>query len=82
MCRLRKHPCPISILAFGPRVSQQPGSSRVSRPIESRPEFYDFDLFAHAGASADQRERPLGELAYTAFDMETTGLAPSAGDES
>ncbi len=56
-------------------------TARPESVIESRPEFYDFDLFAHAGASQDLRERPLGELAYTAFDMETTGLAPSAGDE-
>ena len=54
---------------------------RPESAIESRPEFYDFDLFAHAGASQDLRKRPLGELAYTVFDMETTGLAPSAGDE-
>lgn len=56
----------------------------VARPkagIESRPEFYDFDLFAHSWASLDLRARALGELSYTVFDMETTGLAPSAGDE-
>jgi DNA polymerase-3 subunit epsilon len=49
--------------------------------IESRPEFYDFDLYAHAGATPDHWARPLGELSYTVFDLETTGLAPSAGDE-
>ncbi|HSA88518.1 MAG TPA: exonuclease domain-containing protein [Burkholderiales bacterium] len=49
--------------------------------IESRPEFYDFDLFAHGGTAQDLRARTLGELSYTVFDMETTGLAPSAGDE-
>jgi DNA polymerase-3 subunit epsilon len=49
--------------------------------VDSRPEFYDFDLFAHGGAAQDLRARPLGELSYTVFDMETTGLAPSAGDE-
>lgn len=53
--------------------------SRVT--VESRPEFYDFDLFAHAGTTQDQWARPLGELSYTVFDLETTGLAPSAGDE-
>jgi len=56
-------------------------AARASSGIESRPEFYDFDLFAHGGASQDLRARALADLAYTAFDMETTGLAPSAGDE-
>ena len=46
-----------------------------------RPEFYDFDLFAHAGDDAALAERALAELAYTVFDTETTGLAPSQGDE-
>jgi len=49
--------------------------------IESRPEYYDFDLFAHGAPSSDLKARRLGELAYTVFDTETTGLEPSAGDE-
>ncbi len=49
-------------------------------PAESRPEYYDFDLFRESGATQAQ-ERRLSELAYTAFDTETTGLEPSAGDE-
>lgn len=48
---------------------------------ESRPEFYDFDLFQHAGQSPELDNRLLSELAYTVFDTETTGLDPSAGDE-
>jgi len=56
-------------------------AARLDAAIESRPEFYDFDLFAHGGASQDLRGRGLAELSYTVFDMETTGLAPSAGDE-
>jgi len=56
-------------------------AARPDSVIESRPEFYDFDLFSHGEASQDLRARRLGELAYTVFDMETTGLAPSAGDE-
>ncbi|MBK8182639.1 MAG: DNA polymerase III subunit epsilon [Candidatus Competibacteraceae bacterium] len=48
---------------------------------ESRPEFYDFDLFHQAGQTPELDQLPLTELAYTVFDTETTGLDPSAGDE-
>ncbi|MGB5748801.1 MAG: exonuclease domain-containing protein [Desulfobacterales bacterium] len=48
---------------------------------ESRPEFYDFDLFGRAGQTAELESRLLTELTYTVFDMETTGLNPSEGDE-
>jgi DNA polymerase-3 subunit epsilon len=48
---------------------------------ESRPEYYDFDLFHQSSATQVLQERRLAELAYTAFDTETTGLEPSAGDE-
>jgi DNA polymerase-3 subunit epsilon len=52
---------------------------------DSRPEFYDFDLFKRedtAGAAgAALGERRLAELTFTVFDTETTGLDPSAGDE-
>jgi DNA polymerase-3 subunit epsilon len=48
---------------------------------ESRPEFYDFDLFAHTESTRALDERLLTELAYTVFDTETTGLDPGGGDE-
>jgi DNA polymerase-3 subunit epsilon len=48
---------------------------------ESRPEYYDFDLFRVTDASRALEDRPLRELSYTVFDTETTGLEPSAGDE-
>jgi len=48
---------------------------------ESRPEYYDFDLFDRAGQVAELENQLLTELSYTVFDMETTGLNPSEGDE-
>lgn len=48
---------------------------------ESRPEFYDFDLFERIDVAGALAERRLSELSYTVFDTETTGLEPSAGDE-
>jgi DNA polymerase-3 subunit epsilon len=48
---------------------------------DSRPEFYDFDLFQSAVLSPELDERPLTELVYTVFDTETTGLDPHGGDE-
>jgi DNA polymerase III subunit epsilon len=56
-------------------------AGRPARSVQSRPEFYDFDLFAHSAAAPDMQDRKLAELAYTVFDTETTGLEPSAGDE-
>ncbi|HTY98312.1 MAG TPA: 3'-5' exonuclease, partial [Rhodocyclaceae bacterium] len=50
-------------------------------PAASRPEFYDFDLFQRSDENRALDEQPLAELAYTAFDTETTGLEPARGDE-
>jgi DNA polymerase III subunit epsilon len=47
---------------------------------ESRPEYYDFNLFNFQESGIDL-DRKLTELAYTVFDTETTGLEPSNGDE-
>lgn len=47
---------------------------------ESRPEFFDFDLFHQAGQTPDLENRRLGELTYTVFDTETTGLDINGGD--
>jgi len=48
---------------------------------DSRPEFYDFDLFNQPGQHPAIDECLLTELTYTVFDTETTGLDPRAGDE-
>ncbi|MEX8520169.1 MAG: exonuclease domain-containing protein [Leptothrix sp. (in: b-proteobacteria)] len=48
---------------------------------ESRPEYYDFDLFQVTEQSRALDDRRLSDLAYTVFDTETTGLNPSQGDE-
>ncbi|MEX1348074.1 MAG: exonuclease domain-containing protein [Desulfobacterales bacterium] len=48
---------------------------------ESRPEYYDFDLFDRTEQVAELENQLLTELTYTVFDMETTGLNPSEGDE-
>ena len=56
-------------------------NSRLTILPESRPEFYDFDLFHQAGQSPELFQRRLTDLTYTVFDTETTGLDPSAGDE-
>jgi len=44
---------------------------------ESRPVYYDFDLFNQPGQIPEIDNRPLSELIYTVFDTETTGLNPA-----
>jgi DNA polymerase-3 subunit epsilon len=63
------------------RSRAEPVTARAAAtPTTSRPEFYDFDLFRVTAPGAWDA-RPLSDLAYTVFDTETTGLAPSEGDE-
>jgi DNA polymerase-3 subunit epsilon len=47
---------------------------------ESRPEYYDFDLFRGHDPAKGLAGQRLTDLSYTVFDTETTGLEPSAGD--
>ena len=53
----------------------------VLLPTDSRPEYYDFDLFKTTQQTLTLDDRLLSELSYTVFDTETTGLNPSQGDE-
>ncbi|MGB8930999.1 MAG: exonuclease domain-containing protein, partial [Anaeromyxobacteraceae bacterium] len=48
----------------------------VLRVEPNRPEFFDFDLFARAALDPVLEQRKLGELSFTVFDTETTGLTP------
>jgi DNA polymerase-3 subunit epsilon len=50
-------------------------------PGDSRPEYYDFDLFKTTELTRSLDDRLLTDLSYTVFDTETTGLNPSQGDE-
>jgi DNA polymerase-3 subunit epsilon len=57
----------------------EPPRERSFRP--RRPEFYDFDLLRHPVPTGRFAERPLKQLTYVVFDLETTGLRPADGDE-
>ncbi len=64
-----------------PAIEPRRQALPVERAHESRPEFYDFDLFRRPQQAAGLAQRPLSELTYTVFDTETTGLDPARGDE-
>jgi DNA polymerase-3 subunit epsilon len=61
-------------------VQEQLEASQILQN-ESRPEYYDFDLFQALDQTSALDDRLLSELSYTVFDTETTGLNPSEGDE-
>jgi DNA polymerase-3 subunit epsilon len=62
-------------------VSQPEAQAPLPTRVQGRPVYYDFDLFSQAGQTPELDELPLRDLTYTVFDTETTGLAPSEGDE-
>ena len=62
-------------------VPQEALEPSVLLDRESRPEYYDFDLFRQTEESRALDDRLLTELTFTVFDTETTGLQPSDGDE-
>jgi DNA polymerase-3 subunit epsilon len=60
---------------------QETAEASALAPTDSRPEYYDFDLFKTTEQTRSMDDRLLTELSYTVFDTETTGLNPSQGDE-
>jgi DNA polymerase-3 subunit epsilon len=67
-----------------PAVSERKRHSARTQPsvaTDTRPEFYDFDLFKRWDTEGDLDNCPLVTLSYTVFDTETTGLDPTGGDE-
>lgn len=67
------------LLPLAKPVQPAPGLPR--RYEESRPVFFDFDLFHQGSQSPELDSVPLAMLSYTVIDTETTGLDPSGGDE-
>lgn len=64
----------------------EPEATTVEKHItilteDSRPVFFDYDLFHQQGLTPDLNNRRLTDLRYTVFDTETTGLLPHEGDE-
>ena len=68
------------LLPLAPSAAPDAADALIARG-ESRPEYYDFDLFAVGESTHALDERRLVDLAYTVFDTETTGLDPAGGDE-
>jgi DNA polymerase-3 subunit epsilon len=64
-----------------PLAAPQEAENLALLQNESRPEYYDFDLFKWSDQDHAQDDRLLSEIVYTVFDTETTGLDPSQGDE-
>ena len=65
-----------------PVAAHRKSADSVTHPrSESRPEYYDFDLFKRRDQDHALDDRLLTDLTYTVFDTETTGLNPSQGDE-
>lgn len=56
-------------------------SAHTASELPPRPEFYDFSLLQQPVPGGDLAEKPLKSLNYVVFDLETTGLKPSEGDE-
>jgi DNA polymerase-3 subunit epsilon len=62
-------------------VAQDNLQVKLVQSHDSRPEFYDFDLFQSDEGHHSLDNRLLKTLSFTVFDTETTGLNPSQNDE-
>ena len=61
-------------------LSQLEEEYTTSSDFEERPVFYEFDLFESRSLES-LGVMPLRTLTYVPFDLETTGLDPTGGDE-
>jgi DNA polymerase-3 subunit epsilon len=79
----RRETDPSHLRIFMPAFTAPEPARKKSVTIlpESRPEFFDFDLFHQLGQNPKMDSRRLDELTYTVFDTETTGLDISGGDQ-
>lgn len=61
-----------------PTIRRRPVlTTTVAQPaLDSRPEYYDFNLFEQPGQLPEVDQQKLTDLTYTVFDTETTGLNP------
>ena len=66
------------LLPLGRRASAE---AAPSAGRDSRPEYYDFDLFRRRRRRARSTTARSPSSTYTVFDTETTGLDPAGGDE-
>ncbi len=71
----------VRITANAEMESAFTNNKRKAVVAQSRPEFYDFDLFKIDDDTKDIFNRDLRKIIFTVFDTETTGLDPDGGDE-
>jgi DNA polymerase-3 subunit epsilon len=84
LCSLREPGRTMAAIRLIFPISRQPPAEskrKITILPQSRPEFFDFDLFQQTAQTAHLDQMPLRAITYTVFDTETTGLNPDAGDK-